>query len=88
MSINIICIICFSRPNHSPVENLDSHLVPGQLVEADLDFAECPDAQGLPKDVVTDLDLGRGGSAITPLSALTDVPHLVTVICKYLISEH
>ena len=62
--------------------------MPGELVEAHLDLPECPDAQGLPQDVVTDLDLGRGGGAPTPLPTLADVPHLISVICKHLICEH
>ena len=40
-----------------PVENLDGHLVAGQLVEPDLDLAESADTEGLPEDVVANLDL-------------------------------
>ena len=40
-----------------PVEDLDGNLVPGQLVKADFDLAEGPDAKGLTQDVMTNLDL-------------------------------
>ena len=42
-----------------PIENLDGHLMAGQLVEADLDLAEGADPQGLAEDVVANLDLNR-----------------------------
>ncbi len=39
------------------VEDLDRHLVAGQLVEADLDLTEGADPERLAQDVVTDLHL-------------------------------
>jgi hypothetical protein len=43
------------------VEDLDRHLVAGQLVEADLDLAEGADPERLAQDVVADLYLLLSG---------------------------
>ncbi len=43
------------------VEDLDRHLVAGQLVEADLDLAKGADPKRLAQDVVADLHLLLSG---------------------------
>ena len=42
-----------------PVEDLDSNLVPSQLVETDFHLAKGADTQGLTQDVMTNLHLER-----------------------------
>ena len=48
---------------HIPVQDLDSHLVPCQLMEPNLDFTKCANPQGLPQDVVAYLHLRSRGQA-------------------------
>ena len=47
-------------------------------MEPHLDFAEGPDAQRLPQNVVANLDLGGRGHAPAPLPSFTAISHVVS----------
>ena len=53
-----LCCAVTDHHLHLPVQDLDSHLVPCQLMEPHLNLAKGANPQGLPQDVVAYLHLG------------------------------
>ena len=65
-----------------PVEDLDSNLVTGQLVEADFHLAKGADAKGLAQDVMANLDLEKIKATQCLLLGITTVPPLVVFLAS------